>query len=45
MLQDKSEDNVDTWAFLDRRLDGLQTFGKIVRNVSVMKTFEKTESL
>ena len=45
MLQDRSEDNIDTWAFLDRRLDSLQTFGKIVRNVSAMKTFEKTESL
>ena len=45
MLQDRSEDNIDTWAFLERRLDSLQTFGKIVRNVSAMKTFEKTESL
>ena len=36
MLQDRSEDNADTWAFLDRRLDNLQTFGKVVRNVSEM---------
>ena len=41
MLQDRSEDNIDTWAFLDRRLDSLQTFGKIVRNVSAVKTCDK----
>ncbi|XP_005089814.1 ubiquinone biosynthesis protein COQ9, mitochondrial isoform X2 [Aplysia californica] len=27
MLQDKSEDQQETWAFMDRRLEDLQTFG------------------
>ena len=40
MLQDSSEDNTNTWAFLDRRIDDLQTAGKAARNVrSIEKYF------
>ena len=34
MLQDKSEDFQDTWAFLDRRVEDFGTLGKALRNVS-----------
>lgn len=28
-LADASEENADTWAFLDRRIDGIMTFGRV----------------
>jgi len=34
MLQDNSEELVDTWLFLDRRLTDLATFGKCVRKTT-----------
>lgn len=34
MLQDRSEDNTDTWAFLHRRLDDMKTLGNAVRQTS-----------
>lgn len=34
MLQDKSEDYVDTWGFLDRRMADVITVGKAVGQVS-----------
>merc|ERR1712212_127411 len=33
MLQDKSEDFQDTWAFVNRRLSNVQTVGKCVKDV------------
>ncbi|XP_067651423.1 ubiquinone biosynthesis protein COQ9, mitochondrial-like isoform X2 [Haliotis asinina] len=33
MIQDRSEDYTDTWAFLDRRLNNVAAFGKTVKNM------------
>ncbi|XP_076470066.1 ubiquinone biosynthesis protein COQ9, mitochondrial-like isoform X2 [Babylonia areolata] len=36
LLQDRSEDNANTWAFMDRRLQDVQTVGKAARSASQM---------
>lgn len=38
MIQDRSEEKYETWAFLDRRIDDLQFFGKAIRSSSQMGT-------
>ena len=38
MLQDSSPDYVETWEFLDRRIEGLLALGKTLKQVCTMKT-------
>jgi ubiquinone biosynthesis protein COQ9 len=39
MTTDHSENFEDTWAFLDRRLNNVQTLGKLTGNVSEYLSF------
>lgn len=40
MVRDRSEDFVNTWAFLDKRLEDIKQFAKMKENVSSLIQFK-----